>query len=69
MSHWGYVIEQLTRVDERAVELERHHRQRSQRRTTTAPAPTPPDAVRTPEQPGVRATTKRTGQRGCLPAN
>ncbi len=39
MNHWGYVIEQLTRVDERAVELERQHLQRSQRRTTARPAP------------------------------
>ena len=29
MNHWGYVIEQLTRVDQRAVELDRQHLQRS----------------------------------------
>ena len=39
MNHWGYVIEQLTRVDERAVELERQHLQRSQRRTTGGISP------------------------------
>jgi hypothetical protein len=65
MSHWGYVFEQLTGIDERAVELERQHRKRS-RRTTADPAPAPPDAVPAPKKPGPRATTKRTWPRGCL---
>jgi hypothetical protein len=49
MNHWGYVIEQLTRVDERAVELERQHLQRSRPRTTAHPAPARHDVVREPE--------------------
>jgi hypothetical protein len=49
MNHWGYVIEQLTRVDERAVELGRQHHQRSQRRTAARPASVTPDVVREPE--------------------
>ncbi len=59
MNHWGYVIEQLTRVDERAVELERQHLQRSRRRTTARAVPTPPDVVRQPERPApVRSETE-----------
>ena len=56
MNHWGYVIEQLTRVDERAVELERQHLQRSRRRTTAHPAPAAParhDDMREPERPAL----------------
>ena len=53
MNHWGYVIEQLTHVDQRSVELERQHLQRSQRRTTARPAPATPAVVREPERPGL----------------
>ena len=53
MNHWGYVIEQLTHVDERAVELERQHLQRSQRRTTAYQVPAKPAAVREPERPAI----------------
>jgi hypothetical protein len=51
MNHWGYVIEQLTRVDGRAVELERQHLQRSRRRTTAHAAPARHEDMREPERP------------------
>ena len=53
MNHWGYVIEQLTDIDERAVERERQHLQRSQRRTTAHQPPAKPEAVREPERPAI----------------
>ena len=51
MNHWGYVIEQLNRVDERAVELARQRLRRSQSRTTARPEPATPDLVRQPQKP------------------
>ena len=61
MNHWGYVIEQLTRVDKRAVELERQHLRRSQRRTTARPAPAPPDVVREPQKPALAEPVSERG--------
>ena len=62
MNHWGYVIEQLTRVDGRAVELERQHLQRSQRRTTARPTPAMPDALRQPERPALARSESERGE-------